>query len=967
DGDLDCYVLNHPIAWSKVNSIRGRQEGGKFIRETAPTDEWESDKLYRNDTPLEGGGRVKFTNVSQQAGINNRAWGLSATVSDFNEDGYPDLLVGNDYIEPDYLYINTPLQGGKGGERTFSIQTDRYFRHTSNHTMGVDIADFNNDGLIDLAALDMIAEDNRRQKELMTTMLHDRYKALVQFGYGHQIMRNALQVNTGATPLEGGRGVADGGATFSEIGNLAGVSNTDWSWSPLFADLDNDGLKDLFVTNGYRRDVTNLDYLMYTVDSAADASGQLDFNRFKTFDDYLKLIPSVPLQKYAFKNVDGLNFQNASTAWGLVQKGFSNGSAFADLDADGDLDLVVNNIDSEAFIWKNKSADAAGQRSASGGGGSPSGAGGASNWLQIKLKGSPKNPFAVGAKARISYADGKSQYLELTGNRGFFSTSELLLHFGLGDAAQVDELVVQFPDGKVLRQQNVKSNQRLSLDWQQAAPGKFLPESKPAPPLFAPAKNAGIEFRHVEDDFGDFTREFLLPHKFSNLGSGIAVGDVNGDGREDFFIGGATGQLGAIFLQNANATFSKSPQPALDADAVSEDMSAVFFDADGDRDLDLYVVSGGNSFEANSPSYQDRLYLNDGKGGFSKASGSLPAENVAGSCVAAHDFDGDGDLDLAVGGLVTPGRYPTPPQSFLLKNDGGKFTDAAPQLAPEFSKIGMVSDLLWTDLDGDKKAELVVAGEWLPVTIFNLAKSQSQQIANSEGWWNCLAAADLDGDGDLDLAGGNLGLNSRLRASETAPLRLYANDFDGNGSLEPVVARPENGKYYPLPMLQLLLKQMPSLKKKFVRSNVYAQSTIEDVFSESQLDAAQKFEAKTFATQWFENQGGGKWVAHRLPTEAQFAPCNAILTKDFNSDGKMDLLLAGNSSSPEVETGRYDAGNGCLLLGDGKGGFAFQPNRETGFWAVREARDLAEVKLANGRTLILVANNNDVLEGFHVD
>ncbi len=946
DGDLDCYVLNHPVNFKEVNKARVMQDGAGYLRKTEPTDEWESDKLFRNDTSPGGG--VKFTNVSQQAGINNRAWGLSVTVSDFNGDRYPDIYVGNDYIEPDLLYINN-----KNG--TFSIQTNQYFRHLSNHTMGVDIADFNNDNLIDLVALDMVAEDNQRQKALMTTMLLDRYNNLVRFGYGHQIMRNVLQAN-------------NGNGTFSDIGVMAGVWNTDWSWSPLLADLDNDGWKDLYVTNGYRRDISNLDYLNYTVDSIMRTGG-LSSARFKTIDEYLKLIPTTPLQNYLFKNTGGMSFQNVSSEWGLPEKGYSNGSAYADLDKDGDLELIVNNIVGNPFIYKNKTVNTPLE-----GGQSQSRIIGR-GWLQIKLKGSPKNPDATGARVRIA-AGGTQQYLELTPTRGFFSSSEHLLHFGLGDVKTISELVVQYPDGKVQFLTEVPANQRLTLSWSDAKQGDFFPMVKKAPLLFAAAKNMGLDFRHVEDDFIDFNRERLLPHKFSNLGPNLATGDVNGDGREDFFIGGAGNQPGAIFLQNANSTFTKSRQPAFETDAVYEDLGCAFFDADRDNDLDLYVASGGNSAGANSPVYQDRLYLNDGKGNFTKAADRLPAETASGSCVSIHDFDKDGDPDVFVGGLVTPGMYPTPPQTLILKNDNGKFTEVCQQIAPELAKIGMVNDLLWADLDGDQTEELIVAGEWLPMRFFQndkgtLLPHPSSLILNSKGWWNCVQAADLDKDGDLDLIGGNLGWNSRLfqrnpsgKATENQPLRLYAKDFDANGSIEPVLAYYNGGKLFPLPLRDPMVKQMPSLKKKFLYHDAYGKATLEEVFPKKDLESAMQFEAQTFTTCWFENQGGGKFAAHDLPAETQMSPCNQVLVQDFNGDGNPDLLLVGNSSSPDVETGRYDAGNGCLLTNDGKGNFTFVRNLDSGFWATKEARDLAAVKLANGSILFLVANNNDVLEGF---
>lgn len=931
DGDLDVYVLNHPVAWAEVNRIRAQQSanGGPITRITTPMDEWESDKLYRND------GNGHFTNVSQAMGVNNRAWGLSATVSDFNNDGYLDIYVGNDYVEPDILYIN---QSGKG----FKDEIWQYFRHTSNHTMGVDIADVNNDGLVDLTTLDMLAPDNQRQKELMTTMVRERYNSLVQYGYGQQHMRNMLQINTGAKPGEGD--------VFSEEGQLAGVWATDWSWSPLLADFDNDGLKDLYLTNGYRRDVTNLDYLTYTVDSVMRIGG-LNNQNFKTIDEYLKKIPSKPLHNYFFKNKNGVEFQDMSMAWGLGDPSYSNGSAYADLDNDGDLDLVVSQLDGPALVYKNTSTERK-----------------AGNWLQVELKGAKGNPTGVGARVRIRVS-GQQQYEEMTPTRGFFSSSQPLLHFGLGDATTVEKLEIRWPDGKVQTLENQTVNQRLTLNIADAKPGKWEAWESPQP-LFQAANGMGIDFRHEDDDFNDFNREWLIPHAFSNLGPNIAVGDVNGDGLEDFFIGGGRNEAGAIFTQDKKSHFKKLPTPALDADVAYEDLGATFFDADSDKDLDLYVVSGGSTYDAGTNNYQDRLYLNDGKGGFAKApEGTLPATTASGSCVLPLDFDKDGDQDLVVGGLVTPGKYPMAPQTYLLQNDSGKFKDVCQQVAPALAQIGMVNDFAWADLDGDKSEELVVVGEWLPITVFKMKNGKMEVatpqfgLAETNGWWYCLHATDVDKDGDLDLVAGNLGLNARLKATEKEPIEIFSADFNKDGRLDPIMAWFDGGKQYPLPTRDVMIKQMPNLKKDFVYHRAYGLATVEQIFGKSALDAAQKLVAKTFATTYFENQNG-KFLAHQLPASAQLAPCNHIDSGDFNGDGNLDLVLVGNSYFSEVQTGRYDASNGAVLLGDGKGNFTDLPNRMSGFWAAKQARDLAIVNLANGKQLFLVANNNDAVQAY---
>ncbi|MEY3050736.1 MAG: hypothetical protein RLY31_521 [Bacteroidota bacterium] len=932
DGDLDLYLLNHPVSFKEVNKITARQEGNDYIRIADPRDEWESDKLFRN----EGDGH--FTEVSGAAGIRNRAWGLSATVTDFNRDGYPDLFVANDYIEPDIVYINDR----KGG---FSNQTDRYFRHLSNHTMGVDIADLNNDGLVDLIGLDMIAEDNQRQKELMTTMLLERYNNLVRFHYGHQLMRNVLQLNTGAAPDEHG-------APFMDIGELAGVSNTDWSWSPLLADFDNDGRKDLYITNGYRRDISNLDYLNYTVDSIMQ-SGGVSTARFQSIDEYLRLIPSTPLQNYMFRNINGWQFEKVSDDWGLVERSYANGSAFADLDNDGDLEVVVNQIHGNVLLYENRTADRQ-----------------ENQWLQVKLEGSAGNTQGVGAKVRV-YCGSDMQYQELTPVRGFFSSSSTVLHFGLGRRTVADRVEVRWPTGNLVQTlTDVPAGQRLTVRIGDARPGPSPEPKADSQPLFTRTDVPGLAFLHREDDFIDFNRERLLPHKFSDRGPCLAKGDVNRDGREDLYFGGARGQAGALFLQQQNSTFRQVGDDTWAPDATYEDLGATFLDADGDGDLDLYVVSGGNSYDAGSSNYQDRLYLNDGAGGFLRAGEQvLPVINSSGGCVSSTDMDGDGDPDLFRGGLVTPGRYPEPPVSYLLEQDGGKFKDICSDVAPALRQGGMINESCWADLDGDGREELVLAGEWMPITVFRWKDGRLTDatadfgLSDTQGWWNCILAEDFDQDGDLDLVAGNLGLNCRLEAHPDEPLQLFAKDFDGNGSLDPILAYHNQGAVYPLPLRDNLIKQLPPLKKKFVRHRAYGQATLEEVFSNTQLSTAQQFRANTFASTYFENDKGTFRLVP-LPIQAQVAPVNALLADDFNGDGTLDILLAGNSNSPEVETGRIDAGNGLLLLGDGTGGFTPMEGKESGFWALGVVRDMIRLELSDGTRIVVLARNDDSLTVF---
>lgn len=920
DGDLDCYVLNYPVDFKGVNGVRLKQPdgGGEPVRITDPKDASESSHFYRNN------GNGTFSDVSRQAGIWTRAMGLSVTATDFNGDGFQDLMVANDYIEPDFVLMNNPAQPGNF--------TDRYgstFRHTSNHTMGVDIADINGDGFNDLVALDMLAESYPRQKELMTTMLLDRYTTLAKYGYGQQQMRNVLQIS-------------NGNGTFSELGCLAGVFQTDWSWGALMQDYDNDGLRDIFITNGYRRDVSNMDYLSFTADSI-QKSGGLTQARFPDIHDYLDLIPHTPLQNYCYRNRGDLSFEDVSTAWGLTQLTYSNGTAYADLDNDGDLDLVINNIDGPAGIYQNRAREL--------------GKGGA--WLQIKPQGSAQNPLATGARARIQ-AGNQVQYADLTPTRGFFSSVEPLFHFGLGAAQTLDRVEVEFPGKKLVVLQNVPTNQRITVKYADAQPGQLTPPVVGKPFL---SPDAAPDFLHRDDPVQDFNQERLLPWKMSAPGPCIAVGDVNGDNLDDCYIGNGPNAPGGLYLQTPGG-FRATSAEAFAADQAYEDTGCTFFDADRDGDLDLVVCAGGNSFPANSPNYPPRLYRNDGKGNFSRAPGAIPLAKESIHSVSAHDYDGDGDQDLFLGGWCVPGSYPATPSSFVLKNDNAVFQDVTAQMAPAFAKIGMVRSILWADLDGDKVEEMVVAGEWMPIQVFAVAGGKLELVTpkfgleNTDGFWRSLAAADVDKDGDMDLVAGNLGLNTRYKASPEAPLKMFAKDFDGNGSMDPIMTQTENGKDAPVAMRDVMLKQVPVLKKKYVRYSAYATAVLSDLFPEKDLQAAQQLRCNTLASTIFINQSG-RFSAKNLPNLAQIAPLYAIQPVDYDNDGDLDLMAAGNDWGQQVETGRLDAGNGVVLVNDGSGNFTALMPYASGLWASREVRDLKVLRGPGKKRLVLVSNNNE--------
>lgn len=923
DGDLDMYLLNHRTDFDKTFDIRVINDGEKLIRITKPENEWSSDRLYRNE------GTGKFTDVSQKAGIVKYAYGLSATILDANNDGWPDVFVANDYLEPDNLFINN-----KNG--TFSDHINAYIRHMSNFSMGSDVGDINNDGLLDMVVLDMAPDGNRRQKITATTMVTERYNTIVSYGYGHQMMRNMLQLN-------------NGNGTYSEIGCLAGISETDWSWAPLLMDFDNDGFRDLFVSNGQRRDVTNLDYMNFTLDSVMKADGSI-----ADAMSYTSQIPSEELHSYMYRNRGDLSFEDVTQAWGMDAKTLSNSAVYADLDNDGDMDVVVVNSEKPMFVYRNKTMET-----------------GSGNYLQVQLEGSAKNTGGVGAMLLLE-AGGQHQIADASPMRGFISTSSNVIHFGLGKAAVAEKLHIQWPDGKVQTLENIAANQRLKVRYADAKPGPpilkaLTPTAKPG--FIDLTQQAHIAYRHQENKFIDFNRERLMPHSFSNAGPCLAVGDVNADGLDDFYTGGSFKKIGGLFLQQKNGQFTATSAAPFVQDTAYEDTDALFFDADGDQDLDLFVVSGGNEAPLNSRYYQDRLYLNDGKGNLKIMPASMPAESESGSCVASFDYDGDGDLDLFVGGRVVPGIYPRLPYSFVLQNNGGVFTNVSTSVAPEFNQAGLVTAILFADLDKDGQAEMLVTGEWMPIEVFKNKAGKFVRVTkdfgleNTNGWWNSLAASDLDGDGDLDLVAGNLGLNTRYRASIPEPLCMWAKDFDNNGSLDPLMGWYENGVCYPVAFHDPLLKQLPSLKKKFVRYAAYSIATIEDVYPKDQLADAQKLIANELRSCWFENKEG-KFIAHPLPNAAQTSPVKTILLADFDRNGQPDILLAGNDYGLETETGRIDAGNGTLLLNDGQGGWRVVPNRESGFWATKEARKMRLLHLANGKEAVLVANNNDALQLF---
>jgi hypothetical protein len=925
DGDLDCYLLNYPKDLGAANTLTLKYgpDGKTPVPDLTPKAPHDSDNFYKNENG-------KFVNVSKQAGIQNFGFGLSVSVSDLNTDGWPDVYVGNDFVQPDNIFINNQ----KGG---FTDQLARYFRHCSMSTMGTDLSDFDNDGRIDLMAVDMFPSKNYRQKSLKTTNPLSRYLSMVKYGYFDPIARNMLQRN-------------NGNGTFSDVACMAGVFKTDWSWSCLLADLDNDGLKDLHIANGYRKEVTNRDYqdfVLPEVDKRRAASKKKDY---EDLISYLGKMPEYKIRNFVYQNKGNWQFEEKSGDWMTMPATWSCGGAWTDLDADGDLDLVVNNLEEPAFIYKNLTRE---QNSG--------------NYLQAKLQGNTGNTFAVGASVLIEY-QGVKQYQELNPSRGIFSSVEHLIHFGLGQSAQVDKLTVRWPDGKFQVLTNVPANQRLQLKYTDA--GGYVAHLMPnnAGAQLFKENSAGINFQHTENPFSDFETWVLHPWTITDLGPITAQGDVNGDGLEDFYIGNGANSAAAVYLQRPGGAFQPVSGAVFDADKLYEDHGGLFFDADGDKDLDLLVLSGGAEI-ASEQARQNRLYLNDGKGNFSKSPHPLPANKDVALRAVAHDYDGDGDLDLFIGGRLTPKNWPLTPRSLVWQNEGGKFTDVSATAAGDFERCGMITDLAWADLNGDGQKELIAVGEWMPVSIFQWKNNKLEAVTaqfgleKTNGLWNRLALADLDKDGDLDLVTGNLGLNTRFTAAADAPFQCFAKDFDNNGTLDPIVTFSEDGKSYPLVQKEVMVKQMPALKKRFLYAKDYAKAEISEIWPQKDLDASLQLSAYDLRTCWWENQGG-KFVRRELPYQAQIAPVQGIVCDDFNNDGHPDLLMAGNKYGFEVETNACNAGNGLLFTGDGKGNFSWLDNNQSGFWAMREARDLALLRGPGQKRVVIVANNHSKAQVF---
>ena len=911
DGDLDMYLVNNSprdVSSFGLQNIRdSRHEGG-------------GDKLYRNEGGI-------FVDASVEAGIyaSEIAFGLDVVASDFDADGWLDVYVSNDFFERDYFYRNN-------GDGTFTEALETHFPHVSLSSMGNDAADIDNDGRPDLYVTDMLPQDEYRLK---TTGSHESwavYRDKVERGFYHQFTRNTLQHNLG-----------DG--AFSDIAPMAGVEATDWSWSALLVDLDMDGHKDIFVTNGVYRDVIDQDFMAFFSGEiqrmARERAGKLDYL------ELLERMPSEPIANVAFRGNGDRTFVERTAAWGLDAPSFSNGAAYGDLDNDGDPDLVINNIDAEVFVYRNEADTLYGRR-----------------FIQVALAGEGGNRFGVGARV-VVWQDGAPLVQEQMPSRGFQSTVDPVLTFGLGSSA-ADSVEVRWPDGRRQALERPAVNRLLTFRQEEAAlpPAAAPRAAAPASlPRFAEATEAsGLAFVHAENDFVDFERDGLPLRMLSTEGPRLAVGDVDGDGLDDVYVGGAKDSPGGLFRQRPGGRFEALDHAPFVADAISEDVDAAFFDADDDGDQDLYVASGGNEYSALAPGLRDRLYLNDGAGRFVKAPDALPSLYASSACVAVADYDGDGDMDVFVGARSIPWQYGLDPRSALLRNDGaGRFTDVTEEVAPALQHIGMVTDAVWADVNADARPDLIVVGEWMPVSVLlndgALALQSENGLDRSHGWWNRLIAEDMDGDGDMDFVVGNLGLNTVLRASEAAPLAMHVNDFDRNGRIDQVISRRRNGTAYPMALRQDLFRQLPMLAQRFPRFAEYAGTPLEEVFTPEELASSVLRHAYTLATSYVENLGDGSFSLRPLPFEAQRTPIYALVARDFDEDGAKDLLLAGNFYAAKPELGRMDAGYGLFLRGDGAGAFTPVPMAESGFRVQGQARDMA---LVADRLVAVAVNDGPV-------
>ncbi len=916
DNDLDVYVTNRPNKFfmNYKQVLDGKKEQNHLFR----------DKLFENKNG-------KFEEIGIASGIkNNFGYGLGVATSDVNDDGNTDILVSNDYLERDYLYMN---QGGK----KFKEELTQHFNHIPFYAMGIDVVDFNNDGFEDIMQLEMMPEDYKRSKTTMASMNTMLYKDMTSNGFYYQNMHNMLHLNRG-------KGI------FSDVGQYAGVSKTDWSWACLGSDLDNDGYRDLFITNGFKRDIwdkdANAQFKAYMRGSKARTH-----TKEQKAEYIINLFTENKIPNYIYKNNGDLTFSNKAKEWGANQQSLSNGAAVADLDNDGDLDIIVNNIDQDAFIYKNTSETLQ------------------NNYLKIKLLGPANNSTGLGAKITINYED-KIQYHEFKTVRGYLSSVEPIVHFGLGKITKIDSIQVVWNDHKQSVIKDIATNQQIDIDHKNSTDHITGNKKKKDQLLInKSAKAFTSPIVHVENEYDDYKDQILLPHKLSTLGPALAVGDANGDGLQDFFIGGSKDQPSRLMIQKKGNTFVEQKQLSLVNDKAQEDVFASFFDVDNDQDLDLYVVSGGNEFEAENEYYQDRLYINNGKGDFVK-SASLPKIVGSGSSVVPLDYDNDGDLDLFIGNRHIPKKYPSPPSSMILENNKGVFTDVTDVVAPGFRNLGMVTSAISSNIDTDADQELLIVGEWMKISVYKWKNGKFSDITDTvglsktHGWWNQIEGADIDNDGDMDFVVGNLGLNYKFKASPEKPFYVFANDYDQNGTQDIFLSKEYNNKLVPVRGKDCSTEQLPHLKYKFKSYKDFANAGIYDIIGKNP-ESAIKFKAETFSSVVLVNNGG-KFTLQELPTEAQFSTINGIVIEDLNKDGIKDIVIAGNKFEVEIETTRADASVGLVVLGTKTGAFQTLTYLDSGFFTPYNVKGIKKINISGDRMGVLVAVNDGELQFYEL-
>lgn len=936
DGDLDLFIISN-----YSEDFFGNKQNMP-TKKIVEFDEKKADKLYKNYTSerkeiVDSDTLPLFKDVTKEAGIIHFGYSLGIATSDINNDGWTDIYIANDFLSNDILYINN-------GDGTFSDKASTYFNHTSYASMGVDIADFNNDGKTDVAVVDMIPEDNVRMKSMLPASNYSTFLVGLRNGYYPQFSRNTLQLNNGKNHV--------GDISFSEIGRLAGIHHTDWSWSVLFADFDNDGWKDLFITNGFKRDLQDLDFVRYfdwpftLTDSKDDR---------KTYLDKAHKVPGVNVPNYIFHNAGDLGFKNMSRKWGFDKPSLSNGAVFCDLDNDGDLDLIVNNVDDYPFLFKNTLRKKS-----------------KNNFLKIKFKGKDGNIDGIGARVWVK-TDSTTQYYENYPVKGFQSSMHSGIHIGLGSKT-IDELVVVWPDGKNEILNKTDINKDIILEYGNAS-DLVKQAQQDSKVLFKEVSDIhNLNYKHEEYDFVDFNYHRLIPFKLSQNGPGMAVGDIDNDGLDDFYIGGAKNFSGNIFRQGKDSKFKKF---TFEGDANFEDQGALFFDADNDGDSDLYVVSGSVEMGDESEFYQDRLYINDSKGNFQQLKSALPEFPISGSCIIAADFDQDGDLDLFIGGRSVPGKYPLPQSSKLLLNitstpDQPIFKDVTDEYLPELNDLGMVTASLWSDYNNDGWMDLLIVGEGMYITIFENKnarfKNESKKIINNTtGYWNSIAAADFDSDGFMDYVVGNLGRNSILKASPEQPVRIYVKDFDQNGFIDPIVSHYIQGKNVPLHSRDEFIDQFSGMRGRFLKYSDYAALTTEEIFQKEDFDDAYTLTYENFETSILKNDKGKKLSLRSLPVDVQLSQTFGVLADDFDEDGIPDIMITGNSYAPTINLGWNDASVGMILKGLGNGDFKPLKPEESGFYANKDVKSTAKIYSASNEPLVLIAKNSDSLSTFSYD